>query len=63
MSDKSEATRIDSFQPNYKRRCFCCDQKPTVDVVKDGKVIDTTEMCGPCAWGEAAMLDPEEWNR
>lgn len=26
-----------------------------------GVVWDTTDLCGVCAWGEAALVDPEEW--
>ena len=58
-----ERVEVDSFEPDYKHRCCVCGQKPVVTAVKDGKVVMGTDMCGPCTWGEAAMLDPEEWNR
>ena len=58
-----EFISIDSYQPNYKRKCEVCDQKPVVTGVKDGKVVYRGTMCGPCTWGESAMRDPEQWNK
>ena len=26
-----------------------------------GVLWDTTDLCGVCTWGEAALEDPEEW--
>ncbi len=35
-------------KPNWKVECTVCGQKPTVG---------TTELCGPCCFGESDMLD------
>lgn len=49
------------FRPNYDIGCLNCEQIPTVDVYVRGKLERHTEMCGPCTWGEADTLDPENW--
>jgi hypothetical protein len=58
----TEVMQIDSFKPDYRRKCVNCEQTPTVTGVKDGKVIYRSEMCGPCTWGEAETLDPSTWD-
>lgn len=58
-----KTTVLDSYDPDYEVPCENCGQYPTVTGVKDGIVEMHTGMCGPCTWGEAAMLDPEEWNK
>jgi len=35
------------------RPCVVCEQSP---------VLNLTDMCGPCTFGEAACLDPNEWT-
>lgn len=59
----NEVIKIDEYKPDYKHRCEVCGQKPVVTGVKNGKVVYQGEMCGVCTWGEAAMHDPEEWNK
>lgn len=54
---------VDSFEPDYQGTCSVCSQSPIVTGVLDGKVILRTDLCGPCTWGEAACLDPDEWNK
>jgi len=54
--------KIDSFEPDYKSECCVCGQSPVVTVANEGKVLYSTEMCGPCTWGESDMIDPDEWN-
>lgn len=49
------------YKPNYKMRCIVCDSTPTVDVYESGKLAFSTEMCGPCTWGEADCIDPNNW--
>lgn len=58
----SEQITIDRYKPDYKRKCCNCGQKPVVTAVSDGKRVIDFEMCGPCTFGEAAMLDPDNWN-
>ena len=57
-----ETIILDSYEPDYTCECDCCGSTPCVTGVKDGKVVLQTDMCGVCTWGEAAMLNPTEWN-
>lgn len=57
---KREATAA-QFEPNYTVSCEACEQTPTIDIFVEGKLERRTEMCGPCTWGEAATIDPENW--
>lgn len=59
----ADVIEIDRYKPDYKHACENCGQSPVVTGVKDGKVVYQGSMCGPCTWGEAACLDPEEWNK
>lgn len=54
---------IDAYRPNYACNCIVCGQAPTVEGVKNAGVVYASEMCGPCTFGEAACLDPQEWNK
>lgn len=49
--------------PNYNIPCQNCEQTPTVDIyTKDGEtLVHQTELCGPCCWGEAETINPENW--
>lgn len=58
--------------PNYERPCTVCGQVPTVDlcdVIMHYRTVERiraantvhTELCGPCTWGEAETIDPENW--
>ena len=49
------------FKPNHKAPCMVCGSKPTIDIFVGGKLERRTEMCGPCTWGEADTIDPENW--
>lgn len=49
------------FLPNYDRPCEVCEQVPTVDIYVAGKLNHHTDLCGPCTWGEADTIDPENW--
>lgn len=60
MSDSEKGHK---YEPDYKHNCCNCGGSPVVTVVnKKGKVIQSTEMCGPCTWGEASTLNPDTWN-
>lgn len=48
------------FKPDYKTKCENCEQTPTVEMIDGNKAVNTG-MCGPCFFGEAACIDPEEW--
>lgn len=58
----NEVIQLDRFAPDYTHECINCGRIPVVTGVKDGKTVYQGEMCGPCTWGEAAMLNPELWN-
>ena len=58
----TEEIEIDSYEPDYLCECENCGQSPCVTAVKDGVIVHQTDLCGPCTWGEAAMLDPTKWN-
>ena len=49
------------FVPNNELPCMVCGQTPTVDIYVDGKREVPTELCGPCTWGEADTINPENW--
>lgn len=52
---------VSAFTPNHDIPCIVCGQKPTVDSVNLDGSIDHTELCGPCCFGEADCIDPENW--
>ena len=37
-----------AFLADFTRKCIVCEAIP---------VVNATELCGPCTWGEAATLD------
>lgn len=57
-----EVMQVDAFEPDYTNRCVVCGGMPVVTAIKNGEVVYHGEMCGVCTWGEAAMLDPLNWN-
>jgi len=59
-SPSNEATEA-TFIPDYKRVCVVCDAAPTISTSVDGKV-EASRLCGPCFFGEARMVDSDEWN-
>lgn len=60
--DEGSVLEIEEFTPDYDTPCEVCDQTPTVDMTRAGRIIIKSNLCGPCMFGEAAMLDPEKWN-
>ena len=58
----NQVIEIDKYQPNHKRKCENCEATPTVEGVKDNKVVYRGSMCGPCTWGEASAQDPATRN-
>lgn len=54
---------LDTFAPDYEKKCCNCEQSPVVTAVKNGEVVYCSEMCGPCTFGEAACIDPDEWTK
>ena len=62
MTD-SEVVEVDSYEPDWTQECDICGASPTVTAVLNGQVVYDSGMCGPCVWGEAAMADPDQWNK
>jgi hypothetical protein len=58
-----DALPMSEAKSNYKRRCMNCSTKPTVDILAEGEPVTHTDLCGPCCFGEARMVDPKEWNK
>ena len=56
-----EITEVDGYKADYKARCIVCDQSPCVVIMKDGEAVHHLNMCGPCTFGTAEALDPENW--
>ncbi|MBK3333521.1 hypothetical protein [Burkholderia pseudomallei] len=56
-----EVTMVDSFEPDYESTCLNCGASPTVVGIKDGKVVFSAGLCGPCSWGDADCIDPANW--
>lgn len=59
----TEVVEIDRYEPDYDDQCQNCGASPTVTAVKDGVVVYRAHLCGPCCWGTADAIDPEEWNQ
>lgn len=52
---------LEKFEPDYTERCFRCEQSPCVVGVVGDKEAFRSEMCGPCTFGTADALDPDNW--
>jgi hypothetical protein len=63
MIDAEELSSREKFIPDYSRSCENCGQSPVVTAVnmKSGEVTYESGMCGPCTFGEADCIDPENW--
>ncbi len=61
MEDQEKS--VDEWAPDYTSQCENCGQAPVVTSVnrKTQKETYRSDMCGPCTFGEAACLDPDEW--
>jgi len=53
----------DKWEPDYNGKCCNCGQSPVVTSVNiaTGKTTYSSEMCGPCTFGEADCVDPDNW--
>ena len=49
--------------PDYDGKCAVCGQAPTVTIADKltGEILEQLNLCGPCCFGEASMLDVKEW--
>lgn len=49
--------------PDYEQKCDNCGASPVVTIENENnEVIYNYEMCGPCVFGEADCIDPENWG-
>ena len=49
------------YVPDYEIECTNCGQTPTVCIFQNGLIQSQTELCGPCCFGTAEALDPDNW--
>jgi len=66
MNIKNEELKneeLKSYEPSYEHECCVCGQKPVVTLVNEKReILYSTDMCGPCTWGEAETVVLETWN-
>ena len=58
----SEDPKLCGARADYRTKCISCGATPTVVLTKNGKDVEKMELCGPCCFGEAACIDPDEWT-
>ena len=58
MKEEDHKTK---YKPDYEQKCDNCGQSPVVTIVENGVVTHNFEMCGPCTFGSAECIDPENW--
>ena len=57
MSDQKE-----KFEPDYEGKCDLCEQSPTVVINCDDGGRIKSNLCGPCYFGTANAIYPEDWE-
>jgi hypothetical protein len=57
MTEKTEL----NYVADYEDACSC-GTTPVVTATDEKGNLTEWGLCGPCLFGEASMLDPEEWN-
>ncbi|HSV57859.1 MAG TPA: hypothetical protein VLJ19_03090 [Variovorax sp.] len=55
-------TSIDRYEPDYMHQCEVCGATPVVSGTRDGRIVYTASMCGPCLWSEPKAANPATWN-
>lgn len=61
--DEDKDKNHEKYFPDYEQKCGNCGESPVVTIQNEkGKVVHDFEMCGPCTFGSAKCLDPEEWS-
>jgi hypothetical protein len=65
-ANEPETLELDSLEPDYTSSCRVCGEEPqgqpTVTGWRYGRLVVHWGMCGPCLFGETAMVDPRNWN-
>lgn len=57
----ADEKKYSGYKPDYSQKCDNCDNSPTVVVKKDGETVEDYGLCGPCVFGSAECLDPDNW--
>ena len=52
----------DGYRPNYEQECSRCGYSPTVDVIRGGRLVHTSDLCGIHFFQNIEAMDPETWN-
>lgn len=55
--DKEQQTAT----PLYDEKCIVCGQSPVVGMTDSEGNTYSLELCGPCCFGEADCINPENW--
>ncbi len=62
MSTLESDPLTNKYNPDYGSSCQVCSQTPTVEIVNSkGVTVHHTKLCGPCCFGEADCIEPENW--
>lgn len=61
MEIKDDDLSEGKMEPDYEYECENCGSTPTVIVIKDNMVVHHTGLCGPCCFGSADCIDPDNW--
>lgn len=49
--------------PDYDQKCSVCEATPVVTIEnEEGEIVQNWELCGPCLFGEADAIYPENWG-
>ena len=49
------------YVPDYEVECENCGETPTVTIFQNGLIQSQTELCGPCCFGTADAINPDNW--
>lgn len=53
---------LNGYKPNYEQECSKCGESPCVDVIRNGRMVHTSDLCGPHFFHCQDAVDPEIWN-
>lgn len=52
----------DGYRPNWEAECTRCGNSPCVDVIREGRIVNISDLCGACYFRDREKLDPDNWN-
>ena len=61
VEEEEKVFYIEKYVPDWTTGCCNCGQRPVVTWIETNGKIGSTDMCGPCTWGEAETIDPDKW--